>query len=457
MQPSYTRLKTDLIQPLFRCLIPLIVLLGLLPWLFSCQSSVTPDTELISTSPTPPMTATPRPSPTPLVIPDKTPDDEPIMLRLWVIEPISHKASGQQGIFIDRTIRTFVRNHPQVDVEEPILKKGTGKGGMLDFLRTSREVAPDVLPDLAIMNAIDLQQAYNEGLIIPLDNHLDSTIVQDLLPAARRLGTVDDKLAGLPISMVMEHLIHQTELLTVTPIIWQDILTEGIRYSFPTRGVNGWVNDVTLSQYFSAGGMLLDDQGVPQIDQQVLRTVLENYQKGIELGVIDPDMLQNATNELLWQSYLEQESNVSQVTVEQFLTDGHGLENSTFAAGPLENGDQTSIAITHGWVFVLVTPDEHRQSAAINFMEWFLSTSNNANWNNINHSIPARDSAYQRLARNSFYWQFLAEQLNSAVPHPRFPGYDQVGRILQQAVQEVMTGEASPNEAAANAIDALTH
>jgi multiple sugar transport system substrate-binding protein len=104
----------------------------------------------------------------------------------------------------------------------------------------------------------------------------------------------------------------------------------------------------------------------------------------------------------------------------------------------------------------LVTNDPNRQKAALGLIEWFLATDNNATWNNINKSIPTRDSSFQQLAGEDPYWVFLTEQLNNARPHPDFPGYDQIGRILQQAVQQVISGEATPEEATATAIDAFT-
>jgi maltose-binding protein MalE len=89
-------------------------------------------------------------------------------------------------------------------------------------------------------------------------------------------------------------------------------------------------------------------------------------------------------------------------------------------------------------------------------MEWFLSTSNNATWNSLNKSIPTRDTAFQELEGDDPYWAFLTEQLNTAQPQPGFPGYDQLGRIFQQAVEQVIRGEATPEEATATVVDALT-
>jgi maltose-binding protein MalE len=84
-----------------------------------------------------------------------------------------------------------------------------------------------------------------------------------------------------------------------------------------------------------------------------------------------------------------------------------------------------------------------------------MSTTSNANWNTINRTIPTRDTAYQNVAGDDPYWVYLTEQLNTAQPSPSFDGYDRIGRIIQQAVQQVISGEATPEEATATAIDAL--
>jgi ABC-type glycerol-3-phosphate transport system substrate-binding protein len=119
------------------------------------------------------------------------------------------------------------------------------------------------------------------------------------------------------------------------------------------------------------------------------------------------------------------------------------------------NETRKPAAITRGWVLVLVTNDPGRQNAALNLIKWFLSVNNNAVWNQINLSIPSRGSSFQQLAGNDPYWLFLSEQLNTARPQPGFSGYDRLGRIIQQAVQEVVSGESSPEDAVAAAQDAL--
>ena len=364
-------------------------------------------------------------------------------------------AEEEIGRFVDNNLRQLEQNNSGISVELSI-KKATGKGGVLDFLRTAGAVAPDILPDVAIINAVDLNQAYADGLIQPLDGKLDRSIVQDLLPAARRIGTIDDALVGVPMGLEMEHTVYNTFIFTDTPILWTDILSSNTRYLFPAKGNNGVVNDATLSQYYSAGGTFQDDEGNPEIDETALRNVLTFYQQARDQGIIDASLLQASNTEDIWPFYLEVQAGLTQVTVQQYLTERETLLDNEFTSVPIPDITVTPASIMHGWVFVLTTDDLNRQVAALRLIESFLSTSNNVAWNNINRTIPTRDSAYQQIAGDDPYWIFLTEQLNAAQPEPRFVGYDRIGRIIQQSIEQVIRGEATADEATATAIDSFT-
>lgn len=440
----------------------LIVASLVLMVMVGCQS-VNPAIDLDPTNPAVKATITPPPSQTTVVtaVPTETQTSTAISantmitLTFWTVEQISPLASQEEvSNFFETNLRVFEGANPDIKVNA-LVKKANGKGGVLDFLRTAREAAPSILPDVVLINAADLNQAYTENLIQPLDGRLDRSIVQDLLPAARRMGTVDETLAGIPIGIEIEHTVYNTRVFTTTPILWTDILSKNTPYLFPAKGVNGLVNDATLSQYFSAGGQFLNDQGAPKIDEQILKSVLSFYEEARAREIINPYLLDAATPEELWPIYLEAQAGIAQISVRQYLMDREALAVTGFAPGSIQNPTDVPISVMHGWLLALVTADINRQNAALSLIETFLSTTNNATWNKLNKSIPTRDTAYQQLAGDDPYWAFLTEQLNTARPEPRFVGYDRIGRIIQQAVEQVIRGEATAEEATATAIDAL--
>ena len=440
--------------------IPAVMTLGIIILAaLGCQSGDVPaesnqgpaaseNTVTVQSEPTPATPSSPNPTATDVS------NTQPITLTFWTVEPVSPLADGESGEFFQASLEAFERDNPDIRVEL-LVKKASGKGGVVDFLRTGGEVAPSILPDVVVMDATVLSQAYADDLTQSLDGRLDRSIVQDLLPAARRMGTVEDTLAGVPLGIEMEHTVYNTLTYTSTMVLWADVLTQSNAYVFPAKGINGLVNDITLSQYFTSGGELVDDEGQPTIDDRVLQDVLEFYRQAREKGILPDAILETATTEELWPVYLEGTARVSQVSVRQFLTDRELLNNTAVGPLPMQETTNTAAGVMHGWVLVLITEDVDRHDAALRLMEFFLSTGQNANWNRINKSIPVRDTAFQQLAGDDPYWLFLTEQLNTARPEPRFPGYDRVGRILQQAVEQVLRGEATPEEATLTAIDAL--
>lgn len=410
-----------------------------------------PPTATRSNTPTavsPALLTTPTPTAT------GTPEDSTLTLTLWTIEQISGLATEEAATFFEQTINKFERANPGVTVKV-LVKKPSGKGGVLDFLRTANDVAPAVMPDVVVMNATDLEQSFADRLIQPLDGKLDRSIVQDLLPAARRVGTVQENLAGVPLGIEMEHTVYDSRMFTQTNVLWTDVLSRSASYSFPAKGVNGLVNDVTLSHYFSAGGNLLDDEGNPKIDEQPLRETLGFYQNLLDAGLIDDSLLEASTTEELWPQFLDRQAEVAQISVHQFLTDQETIEFALPGPPPLPTAEAIPVGVMHAWVFSLVTGDINRQEEALRLMESFLSTEANLTWNQINKSIPVRDSSFQQLAGDDPYWQLLTSQLNTARPEPRFTGYDRVERIFQQSVEQVLRGEATAEDAASTAVDAL--
>jgi ABC-type glycerol-3-phosphate transport system substrate-binding protein len=433
---------------------------GLIFLLVGCQMStsstpVEPTATAVTSVALPPHPI-PTVGATPTVSTNGVVTDTTITLRIWTIEGISPETPGEAGSFVSNSLRVFERVNPNVKIEVA-LKKPSGKGGMLDFLRTARDVAPTIMPDVAILNTTDLNQAFTNGLIQPLDGRLDRSLVQDLIPAARKMGTVDNKLVGVPLGLDMEHTVYNTRTFTAPLVLWSDVLSSNTKYLFPAKGVNGLVNDTTLSFYFSAGGKLLNDEGHPQIDERVLRSVLDFYRQAVSQTVIAPAVVLNAsTPEELWPTYLEAKAGMAQISVRQLLTDRELLKNTSFAPLPVPQAGDAPVLITHSWALVLVTDQAERQKVALDLIQLFMSTENNADWNTINKSIPTRQTAYKQVAGNDPYWAFLSDQLKTAQAQPGFVGYDQIGRIIQQAVQQVLNGEATPDQATATAIDALT-
>jgi multiple sugar transport system substrate-binding protein len=406
----------------------------------------------------PSATVDPTPSPTSTatqVQPQETaaPEEAPLVqLTMWTIEEISPQAEGEAGGILASGLKAFEAAHPDVQISV-VLKNESGKGSVLDYLRTASQVAPDVLPDLVVLNTVDLTGLARAGLAVPLNGRISSTLAQDLLRGARAAGSVDSQLVGIPFEMDVEHLIYNTNKLVTAPINWTDVISSNTTYVFPAKGRNGLVNDALLIQYLALGARLQDDEGHPFIDKQSLRTVLSYYRQGVEQGIIPPDVLDIATTDDIWPSYVSAEVGMAHVSSHRFLADREVLRSTQFAAIPTSDG--VSLTIGRGHALAVVTHDPTRQSLALSLVEYLMAPDNNAEWNRARDYLPTRYAVFDAIGESDPYWAFLKHQLEVAVPPPSFPEYDQIGRVLQQAVIEVLSGEATPEEATDAAVNAL--
>lgn len=373
-------------------------------------------------------------------------------LVLWTTEDYSPSTETSGGDVLAQQLDAFETTHPGVTVDV-VLKKPYGKGGILDFLMTSSEVAPSIMPDIVVIDTLELGAAARAGLIQPLDDLVSDELKDDLFLCAVRAGRVGDQLVGLQFEAEVEHLAYNLAKAETPPLTWTEVLTSGVTYIFPAGGRDGMVNDAFLIQYYGAGGQLFDEADQPALDQATLAAVLGFYRDGVEKGAILPEVLEYRSTAECWPVYLSAQVTLSNVRSARYLTDRGILLSTGFAPVPTRSGKR--VTISRGWALAVVTQDPDRQALAVDLLEWLLGPANNAAWNKATNHLPTRRSAFEHLDQADEYVLFAYQQLESARCYPSAPGYEQMSRALQQAVQAVLSGQATPEEAAAAVLAAV--
>ncbi|MFQ5578644.1 MAG: hypothetical protein ACE5G8_16835, partial [Anaerolineae bacterium] len=188
-------------------------------------------------------------------------------------------------------------------------------------------------------------------------------------------------------------------------------------------------------------------------DQPALQAMLDYYRAALDLNIIDPRILDAGQPADLWASFLADPTGMINIDAHSYLMGRRLLHNTQATAIPTQEGQVVTVG--RGWAFALVTKDPSRQNHALKLIETFLQTDVNAAWATRSSVIPTRQAAFALVAEDDPYWAFLDSYLQTTVPPPLFAGYDQLGRILQQAVVQVISGDATPAEAAEAAVTAL--
>jgi len=420
------------------CLVWLLAAVGLAGCNFLAKLPL-PSPEETPTATTVPGEATPSVSPTPSRPPAVS---SAIALTIWTTEEFSPE-DDDSGQVLAQQWQAFEAARANVTIEY-VLKKPYGKGSILDFLSTSSAAAPTVLPDLVILDTLELDEAAMAGLIQPLDDLVSNELQQDLFPFARH--SFDGQLMGIQFEADVEHLIYNTNKIDSPPLTWREVISDQIAYIFPAGGEGGLVNDAFLIQYLSAGGQLLDEEGKPALDEGTLVEVLQFYADGLEAGAIPPVVLDFEDLNDCWVVYVSAQAAMSNISSARYLADRGVLKNTSFAAIPTRDGNAGTLS--KGWALAVVTTDLARQAIAAQFIEWLLEAENNADWNLAAGHLPTRQAAFDLLGTADPYFTFARQQLENVHPRPMTSAYEKIGRALQKAVQDVLTGEVSPEEAA---------
>jgi len=390
---------------------------------------------------------TPSPAPTPM-----EPRPSHISLTVWAPAQFSPLGTDAASSLLQAQFEAFAIANQDIGVRQ-VVKAPYGESGVVNLLLATSYAAPSMLPDLAIVDAFQLEPLVRAGLAQPLENLIAPDVTTDLFPFARAAGTFDDDLMAVQFETDIEHLIYYTEALEDPPATWADLFTGPVSYTFPAGGKGGLVNDSFLIQYASQGGQLTDGEGRPALESSAVQRVLRMYD-ALRIWDVSPQrVLELEDLEDCWEAYTEGNVTVSHISSWRYLTSRPVLLDTAFAPLPTETGAPATMS--RGWAFVIVTDSPYRQEAAARLIEWVMMPENLAAWSQDTNHIPTRLSAL-RLARwPSSYINFLEDQLASASYRPSTPEFERIARALQVAVEGVLSGGSTPRQATNQVMDSL--
>lgn len=398
-------------------------------------------TETPTTQPAPSPTPTPTPNPVPMIT----------TLELWLPQELDPYAGGAGPEVLARQLAEFGDSHPNIQVDV-VVKKAHGRGGLIDFMRTARDAAPDVLPDLVVLDTADLATVAGSDLIQPLDDLPASTAADDHFPFATTMAQVEGRTMGSVLGADMQHLAYRQDLISTAPVTWTPVISAPTSFLFPAGGQEGQVNDATLIQYLGAGGKLTDAEGNPTLDKEVMVDVFDFYSRCITNTVIAPTQVLTATDaDQVWDAFVAGEAGMTVVRANRYWPEA----DETMAAAPIPTRDGHPVTIARGWALAVVTDDPERQDEAVQLIDWLTAPSRSASWTQAAGYLPATRSALGLWTVPEDQRRVLRDLLEAAMLPPRASVLEAVGPPMQEALVSVLRGLASPEEAAADAVEAL--
>ena len=379
-------------------------------------------------------------------------------LIIWLPPSFADRVDveSETAVFQEQ-LHIFAQDHPNIDilVEE---KSVEGSGGMLDYLRTGRPVAPAILPHLLILPIERLPIATEAGLLQPLSAYISNEATADLYPAAQQMVNVDDDLMGYPIFVDnLTHMMSQRGIFIdgLEPIRWRSMAaTTGARFVFPAAGFDGAM--LLLQTYLAEGGHIADESGVPLLEMEPLTKALATFEEGSRQDVIIPESRTMTSLDEVWPYLLEEEgATVAQTNAIQFLQHQPSLDNIAFAA--MSGPANALTPLLDGWAWALPhSPDETERALAAELLIFLSEPEQLAAWSEDSGILPARRAALAGWTEaDTPYIQFVNTELEGADKMP-VAEHSTIMIALSDAIFNVVSLNQTAVEAAQTAVSAVS-
>jgi ABC-type glycerol-3-phosphate transport system substrate-binding protein len=418
-----------------------------------CAPASPPTASTPALDSTPVVTSTvPAPTPPPAGATPAETAPSFITLTVWGPEEFSPSEEDTAKAVLQAQYEDFADENADIDVEYTT-KAAYGESGVLDFLLTAGYAAPDVLPDVAIVDAFELGPLVRAGLARPLQDLIDQDLRADLFPFAREACSFHGDLMGIQFEADIEHLVYYTKALEEPPAAWADFLTTPISYTFPAGGQEDLVNDAFLIQYMAQGGRLLDEEGNLDLESSAIQRVLRFYDALRKYDVSPLSVLEITNLQESWEAYAEGNVTVSHISSWRYLTSQSIMQDTSFAGVVTETGEAATMS--RGWAFVIITESPHREAAAARLIEWLMAPQNLAEWSREANHLPTRASALRLTRWPLDYIGFLESQLQNAYYRPSTPEFESIARAMQVAVEDVLIGARTPRQATNEVMETL--
>jgi maltose-binding protein MalE len=440
--------RASLFAPFLALLLFLFFLLAACDLTAADTPAPTPET--VTVVPVPTEAATPSGGGT---IPTAAPTREAVTLTVWTRPEVVPGSEQPGSDILAAQLASFDESHPDVTLRVEA-KSTTGQGGALSYLRSGRNVAPDILPDLLLIPATQLPDAVAESLVYPLGNRLAPEMAADLYPAAQTLGQMDETTYGYPYALThLQHLVYDTATITRTlPTTWPGLLAgeDDIRFIFPALGQDGAI--LTLQLYLAAGGTLRNEAGQLALQSEPLVRALSLLEQGMDSGRILPESASTGSMDQAWQIFQNTTANIVLSNGTTYRQQQNPAGRYAFARLP--GIDEALPLRPNALLWVLTTPDPVRQALAAELLAWLCAPENLAAWSYAANMVPARAGALALWPGEDAHAAFLARVLPDARPFPAAANTTLLG-ALAVATESVTAGVQSASAAAEAAATAL--
>jgi ABC-type glycerol-3-phosphate transport system substrate-binding protein len=361
----------------------------------------------------------------------------------------------------------FMAEHPDIEIEFI----GTPMNDM--YTKLSTMAIGGNLPDIFTNSPEFYVQAADIGAAEPLDELLGPEYVAGFEPVTLDQARLDGRLQFAPFFTIPTGLLYRTDLFEAAglapPTTWEEFVDAARTLTVDTTGdgaTDRWGFAMVGSNNGSGGSRFLpvmrtfgaaelvqapDGSWETQFDTPGAVAALRLYGDLVNTHqVVPPGPFQTSYGESV--SLMASDKAAMMVSgphsIGSVVAQNPELEGK-LAGAPLPHAPGAQPASSLGMLgFSISSQSEHKQAAA-EYLKFVLSTQNQLDWNAATGRLPARTDAAQdpQLQRPELAGFIEAQQY--AFRMPTVPYYPNVQLFSAEAYQAVISGSATPEEAAA--------
>jgi multiple sugar transport system substrate-binding protein len=420
-----------------------IVCYGLLILLAGCSSLPSFDSDWINNilytpTPAPSPAATSTPRATPVTSSTGQPAiSSPTVLRIWIPPQFNPNTNNPAATLLKQRLASFEAQHPELEIDVRI-KADDGEADLLNSLAITSMAAPSALPDLIALPRPALEEAAQKGLVRPLDDFSVELQNTDLYPYAGDLAKVNGTPYGIPFAGDALVIIYRPDLVWIKT--WDDILLSEGKLIFAGADPQAKAG---LALYMSAGGDVLDGQGHPMLDQEILTQVLELFSKGRAAALFPAAAANISTMDQTLQEYRTRRADMAIVRFSDYRAAQDGLVQ------PLMGLKEGHYTLATGWMWALTGQNAENKELSTELVSFLTADDFLSQW--------IQESGYLPTQRS-----FIDQGADSPVPAvieamqagPSSETVLALGPAMQDALVRVLNGE-QPEAVARDVVEKL--
>lgn len=360
-----------------------------------------------------------------------------IILTVWLPPQFDVAGGNLAASLLQDRLSEFTDQHPQVRIQIRV-KAEEGTGGMLDSLLAAQSAAPLAQPDLILLPHIQLQDAAQGGVIIPLPGDTTNGDNHDWYPFAQQMATINGQAFGIPFAADALAIAFRPTAVSLIPTNWNAYLEARRPLGLAVADAQAQFSLAELAALHEGSG------DVPEFSftEQDLKALFEFYSSAQARSVFPFWLTQYQTYEQSWQAFTE--GRVPMVVA--WTSKIFDSRNTEILGEPLPTQSGHAFTLVRGWVLSVTTPYAERIPLVTELAEFLTTPEFIAQWSAAAGLLPPRASSLAAWAPDAR--QALASQivLDAAALPPK-PTLDIWGQPLADAMIGILKQELTPQEA----------